>query len=774
MKRSARSRRRAERGRPAPIVGIEAAHDRISDALARRGDRFSQLLSRAVRDERQGSVLMTTSGLTRDEHEELADITPAAHEEFDVELAATIAKLRELLTAGDPFYILAVVQDLNLFVPWGDYYEPTHEGLETRLELVAGLLATQPVAVTRDPPTAETVQAILDEIDHALLVNTLFNLTMRPQGDHKVASLRFTSAMRWMSIRGSSFAGHGEDLARELYGRQDAWLTKNVGFTIGDAIRVGQAVAELHTQRRNALGEAGADAANAEAAGWEALSEPERRQAMGRAVMAVIAIHEKGIRDSVTVTADQICGHDESLDVGHVQATLGELSITVGSLDAASYGGLFDKNPLRDRPFLEYQGQYMLALPGALGRDVDTLLESRLLAGSRGFSKQRAKTLDGLAVGYLGRLLPGAETYANLHYEGAELDGLVLFDRTALVVEGKGNGISVQGQRGDTKRLLRDIENAVEGAWRQASRAREYLLRTGDAVFTDEHGLEILRIPSGGVRDVIIVNPTLHELAGFAQQLPRLRGLGLFSADEYPWSVFINDLRVIAETCENAAVFLHYLVWRNRLPLGDRITVSDEIDLWGSYLFGERFTGLQGGGRMIIGNASTDFDAYYDGLGGRGPEREAPRKFLPDSVRTFVSRLAATRPSGWREATGVCLDLSIPELAFVDVKLGELATEAAMTGPVSLVAGRVLLLGLLRRMNASEALMLYDPGEGDPTFAIACRMGSAGEPEITWAQYRKPFTFDVSDFEEQAYQAVASALSESERAAKGRRPRSGR
>lgn len=90
------------------------------------------------------------------------------------------------------------------------------------------------------------------------------------------------------------------------------------------------------------------------------------------------------------------------------------------------------------------------------------------------------------------------------------------------------------------------------------------------------------------------------------------------------------------------------------------------------------------------------------------------------------------------------------------------------------VAGRVLLLGLLRRMNASEALMLYDPGEGDPTFAIACRMGSAGEPEIAWAQYRKPFMFDVSDFEEQAYQAAASALSESERAAKGRRPRSGR
>ncbi len=479
---------------------------------------------------------------------------------------------------------------------------------------------------------------------------------------------------------------------------------------------------------------------------------------MGRAIAAVIATSEDGLRDSVTVTADQICAHDRSLDVGHVQALLDELSVTVGSLDPASYRGLFDQNPVRDRPFLEFEGQYLLALPGALTRDVDALLEDRVLSRNPGFSKQRAKTLDCLAVGYLSRLLPGAATYTNLHYEGTELDGLVLFDCTALVVEGKASGISVQGQRGDTARLLRDIENAVEDAWRQGSRAREYLLRAGDPVFTDEHGVEILRIPSGEVREVVIVNPTLHELAGFAQQLPRLRALGLFKAGEYPWSVFINDVRVIAETCENPAVFLHYLVWRNRLPLGDRIRVTDEIDLWGSYLFCERFTGLQGGGRMIIGNASTDFDAYYDGLAGRGPKREPPRKFLPESVRAFVGRLAVRRPPGWREATGVCLDLSIPELAFVDAKLREVASEAAVAGPVSLVAGRVLLLGLPRRVNASEGLMLYDPGEGDPTFAIACRLGNTDEPEIAWAQYRKSFTFELSDFEEQAYAHAASAL----------------
>ena len=315
--------RRKERDRPAPIMGIEAAYDRVPDARSRRSDRFSQLLSRAVRDERHGDVLMTTSGLTRQEHEELARLTPAAHEDLGVELVAAIARLRGLLTAGDPFFIMSVVQDANFFVPWGEYYEPTREGLESRVELAAGLLATQPVVATRDRPTAEAMQAILDEIDHS---------------------------------------------------------------------------------------------------------------------------------------AELICGHDPSLDASRVRAILSELAVTVGSLDPASYRGLFDPNPLRDRPFLEHEGEYLLGLPGAMTRDIDTLLEFRVVKGSPGVSKQRAKTLDRLAVEYLSRLLPGAATHTNLHYEGTELDGLVLFERTALVVEGKGSGISVQGQRGDTARLRRDIE----------------------------------------------------------------------------------------------------------------------------------------------------------------------------------------------------------------------------------------------------------------------------------------------------------------------------
>lgn len=740
--------------RPTPAAAIEEAHRRQAAALAGRQDRFSQLLSRALRDEQRGGVVVSTSGLSHEEHAELARLTPEAHNALRAELDAALRRLRGLLSAGDPFFILSVVQDLNLFVPWGEYYEPTHEGSEAKVELVAGLLATQRPTVNRLRPSPAAVQEILDEVDHVVEILLPFNLSAPPRGGLDVAGLRFTGTMRWMSVRGNSFAGHGEELALEVYGPQNSKMLARLGFTVSDVVGVGRAVVSLVEERRHSLGEAGAAAANAELE-REAASPGGGEETYGRAARANVSTVEAGLRGARTVTADQIVAFDSTLRTERTTAVLRELSVAVGSLASSAYTGLYDESPLRTRPFLELDGEYLLALPGALTRDVDTLLESRVVADNPGFSKKRARTLDRLAVGHLARLLPGAETHTNLFYEGNELDGLVLFEDLALVVEGKGSAISVQGQRGDTTRLGRDLEDAVEDAWRQGARAREYLLRGGgDAVFTDENGVEVVRVSASSVRTVAIVNPTLHELAGLAPQLPRLRALGLFAEGEFPWSIYINDLRVIAETCENAAVFLHYLIWRGRLPLGDRVIAMDEIDLWGSYLLCERFGILAEGGKVIVGNSSTDFDAYYDGLAGTAPRRDPPRKFLPEAVRAFVNRVAARRPVGWREATGVCLELSIPELAFLDVKLSEIAHEAARKGGVAVVAGRLALVGVPPSANPSEALMQAVPGDDRPTFAVACRLGATGDPELVWAQYRKPVTFELSEFERLALSAA--------------------
>ena len=106
-------------------------------------------------------------------------------------------------------------------------------------------------------------------------------------------------------------------------------------------------------------------------------------------MLGALRIFEDGLRDGYVFTADQLCEKDPSLDHDRAEAVLRELAVAIGSLPPESYTGLYDQNPLRERPFLEFGGEYMLALPGSVTRDVDTLLEGSVLAADPAFSRRR-------------------------------------------------------------------------------------------------------------------------------------------------------------------------------------------------------------------------------------------------------------------------------------------------------------------------------------------------------------------------------------------------
>ncbi|MEA2682204.1 MAG: hypothetical protein QOK05_532 [Chloroflexota bacterium] len=749
--------------RPTPVQAVALIHSKQAQMLVARPDRFSQLLGRLLKDEPTGQYVVTRSGLSADEWAEMRASAAQAHAGFRAELSEAIQRLRRLLAVGDPLYIATMLQLSNLYGEWGTYYEPTHQGSEAKVELVVGLLATQPIAGSLEGPTDEELQHIYEEVDHIMGVLFVYNVS-KPRSDDDIAMLQATGAMRWMTMRGNSYANHGQDLARAVYGPHSDWMLATYGFTIDDVIDLGLKAESLLNARVNELLEQArtfgdevvrhlqTDAIRLPADIRTQLSTAEGRLLLGgRAFFDVL---QAGVRWALTFSVDDLCPPNDGIRRARFEAALQELSIGAGSLDPSAYTGLYDESPFIERPLLEFGGRYLLVIPGMVLRDPIALLEDRLLQGKPNFSRARAKTLDRLAVTYLGTMLPGSTAYTNLFYEGTELDGLVLLEDTAFVVEGKATALSVQARRGDVERLKRDVGKAVEDAWIQGARAREFILREGDTIFRDEHGGEI-SIPAGSVREVIIVNPTLHDLGGHATQLRRLRALGLFPGGEFPWSVYINDLRVIAETCENPAILLHYLQWRNRLPLGDRVTVSDEIDLWGSYFFCERFGMLaEETGNVLVGNASTDFDNYYNGLAGHGPKVKAPRKFLPEPVRAFVDRMAARRPVGWREAAGVCLDLSLPELAYVSGRAKGVARQAAIAGRrVWEDTGRMALIGI--PPNADIASVLAEPDPGNPTLVVYCREAAGGRPEIAWATSAKAVTFELSDFEKAAYKAAA-------------------
>lgn len=495
--------------RPTPVQAVELHHQAQADRWASRPDRFSQLLARAFNDEHSGQNLMTRSGLTTEERAELASLRDEAHAMFGKELADATLALRAHLGKGDPLYIVALVQAMNLMTPWGSYYEPTHPGRENRVELIAGLLASQAPSQSREAPTSAEMQQIFDEVEHILDVLYLFNFSMPRADEPEIATLRFTSAMHWLNLRGSSFADHGEELARSLFSPHDPWLVETYGFNVSDLISAGRAIDSLTHRALNALLKDAGEFADGVVTH---LADPSSRKRLPAAVRASTATadgreaaarfafmdaFQSGIRDAATFTIDQLCAEVPSVPRAHMAAILSELSIQVGGVDPADYTGLFDPTPFVERPFLQLDDRYVVPVLGMLVRDTVALLDRRLIHNNPNYSRSRAKTLDRLAVGYLKSMLPGATAHANLFYDGTEIDGLVLFDGTAIIVEGKGSSISFQARRGDVRRLVKEIRDSVQAAWEQGARARDFILAAGDSVFLGEDAGHRSRIPPG-------------------------------------------------------------------------------------------------------------------------------------------------------------------------------------------------------------------------------------------------------------------------------------
>lgn len=652
-------------GRVANAIFLRQAEN--VKALRSRPERFAQLLAKGTDSRRTGVGIHMASGLSRRDHEELIKVAPEQASKYVEEIQRAVARLRALIATVDPIALLARVFGLNLLQAAGEYFEPEADGSEAKVELVAGIILTQPPSSTTDnPPDPHSVQEILDTLDELFLVSMLATLAQGiASGDPEEADLQVKGRLYRLSVRGDAYVQHSEDLARRIFSPISGAMRDKIGFTIEDVIIVAHEAANLMDERVNRyrstlskrfvqLGESPTELA---VRGWLEEMNDGWTEASSFELIELIARLNDEERDRAA-------------------AVIAHLSAEPGSYEALTFRGPLDWNPICAKPFVVSRGRCILPIPGLLLRELATILEDVCLEAFNKFDQHRATVLDESAVEFMVSTLPDAHSYTSLYYalddggERFELDGLIILDDIAIVVEGKGGGLSPQARRGDIRRLKSDIARNVEEAWRQGARARRYLL-DGEARFEDQSGVVILTVPTGRIKKVFIVNPTLHAFDMHAPMLPALRGLGLFQSGEFPFSVYINDLRIVADTTRNAAEFLHYLEIRAQLPLGDRVTAVDEIDIFNAYLLCEDFDARLDEVDGLHLTGSTDFDSYYMKKDADGDGRR-PRKFSIPLVESFVDLQSRRRGQGWLEMAGACLDLSLGNLAYVDALSGRL------------------------------------------------------------------------------------------------------
>lgn len=652
------------------------------DRLKRRGeegDEWAGLAGRAMEIDVGPLYNIERGVLTRAEAERFRELLPEAGERYEREERQHFQEILDIASTVDPLELLTHVIFKNGLV-FGDYYEPTFEGSEAKIEFAVGVLASLTVQKEAPAPNPDVIARFLDGIDAYFEAASLANATKEAaHGGDVEAQIRFMSKSHSLWVRGTSYELHGRELANAIFAPLSEQMRAHLGFDVNDVLEMAEAWMNLLQTRIDRLF-GGAyqviEALEQAAAGGD--EEIGRRRAeVGEDAFRKGVLNSAigvSIPEALIFTEDEFLATAPPVSPNALRAILKAFSLSLGE-GGVSYSSAWSDNPLAHHPVVKRGDRYTIPVAALLGRELPSVLESHAGSHIRKFSERRAEVLDRLAVEAVARVLPGCSSYTSLYYrieeagekKRPELDGLVLFDDVALVVEGKGSPLGRSSLRGDVARLRSEMKRTVAAAFQQGDRAAKYLL-SGSAVFEDQKGDVVVEVDSEALRHVFVLNPTIHLLGENAVQLERLRALGLFTEASLPVSIFINDLRVITDACGGPAELLHYLRWRTLLPLGSRILAVDELDIFRSFQMREQFRRRLGVWKdtpiQVLGS-STDFDDYYMDLA-RGNKSKKPEMFTPiTAVRQFVTRVEKTQAPDWLEAAGVALDLSMIELAAV-------------------------------------------------------------------------------------------------------------
>lgn len=248
----------------------------------------------------------------------------------------------------------------------------------------------------------------------------------------------------------------------------------------------------------------------------------------------------------------------------------------------------------------------------------------------------------------------------------AELDGLVLADDVALLIEVKAGSMSPAARRGAPDGMKEDLQALVGDPHQQALRARQYLKSADNVEFwlDDDKGLTV---KSGQLENFVMVTVTLDSLDIFTATLQRLTDLGVVGDKELPWAVSLLDLAVICEAVEFPAQLIHFLRRRTRINELAFVMAHDELDWFGHYLseglyFEHLIAPLDSGEPQPLLNYfgySEALDAHFAWDEQSGSEQPPlPKQVMPADMRALMLELETAQHHGYLRLASALLDLS--------------------------------------------------------------------------------------------------------------------
>ena len=627
-----------------------------------------------------------------EQRERMRALARGAVHRFEEAQGAALESLISVIEGVDPAPLLCGMLLLVKYQSWGTYFEPHSEPSTLDLELVAAIITGLPVAERR-PATVDDLQIVASAAQQLRWWVHAVKLALGHAEEESVeAGARCELLTRWLTLRGAAYPPHARAVARALAAQVPS-MRARLGFTIDDLVDLADALERQWEQRVSpALKECWIAA---QASTGETPDNPwSGSEAFADAFMTAI------MRALPYAVCSELDGQAHLLDQSRAPqeaAIMHALGMRCG--DGKPVVSVLTDPPQRTRPFLllpaPLDGPWppeaqvaLLANPAALNTDVHLTVEALLAAHAPNWPAARARAVDRHALQLLARALPGARALNNVLIDGPsspeEIDGILVYEDVAIVVEGKGAPLKLAARRGSVEKLTAQLSELIGQGHRQLERDRDYVLGGRPARFYDRSGACVLTLDGSAVWRCYQLMPTLDGLGNAGVSMRLLTDLGVLPGAADMWIVGLTELHVVVDLLTRPAEFVGYMEFRSRWAPERRLRIIDEYDLLTLFLrqvdLPDDLTQVPDHGQLVYAPDQTLFDQWYAGQSGAGPTAPKPRVETTKRLRRFVEERGRLKPDGWLASASAALQIPYADAVGLDALEAELAAEAYSAG----------------------------------------------------------------------------------------------
>lgn len=619
------------------------------------------------------------SNLSKKEHSELMQKIKENRPKHKKEIDGKINRLIELIETYDPFMLMQKVVSDNQILNLEEYKESEEKRLEVFIEFAQSLIVACKIhgwGQTPDDEQYEEFSKLISEVvfDTVWYFGSEFTEKDSDEPDiNAKEEIRFKSIMRFLIQRGDAFESHDEEMINDLFIKHSKFFETHYNLTYQQIINGIYSIKQSIIDNRNLQIQAMIELKKAHEIFCEWAPKQEEIQTLEElkekfnSLPKVKKIIERAKKlqpkeDYMIINPSEEIPKD-LLDLLATELGNNEMFLQFNKC------WVINDTIIKEKPLIKHQNKYYCFFYPILGRNIREILETWIKEKDENYFSEyylkrgRDSYLENKAVEYFQDIFPQATIYQNLKYrinsDEFETDIIVEFDRNLLIIEAKANALKLSSKRGSLVAIQNDTKKILRKSYNQALRTRNYIQSKDVAKFYSKNCNEIT-ISKNNYENIFLINVTLEKLDFLATELDDMKVFGLNKSDDWFWSVYLNDLRIISELVEFPTEFLLYLDRRLQV-IEHQFYSSDELDYFmffleqGLYFESEDLLGIN---KFVPYGYTDKLDRYYFFKEGSVSSGEKPTLDISEDYRDLILAIESTGKEYFSIVSTLLLNLS--------------------------------------------------------------------------------------------------------------------